>query len=101
MSKKQPEPQALETIDPAALETVGGGASSGSDPAITQALTSVLDSLSSLKNTKQGGMDPTMMMMMMMMMGGRHSGPAAAAAPAGTIGGYGGYTIDGVFYPFR
>lgn len=41
-----------------------------------------------------------MMMMMMMMMGGHHNAPAQAYAP-GTIGGYAGYTIDGVYYPDR
>ena len=100
MSKKQPEQ--LQTIDPTALSQVSGGATSSGNAEITQALTGVLDSINSLKNQSSGGMDPTMMMVMMMMMGGRHqSAPVVAAAPAGTIGGYAGYTIDGVYYPFR
>jgi hypothetical protein len=106
MSKAKPpkdEPTTeLQTIDPVALATVSGGASSGTDPAVMQALTGVLDSLKSLgQNNQQSGMDPTMMMMMMMMMGGRGSAPTVAAAPAGTIGGYAGYTVDGVYYPFK
>jgi hypothetical protein len=97
-----PEPTELQTIDPTALAVVSGGAGNGTDPAVMQALTGVLDSLKSLsQNNQQGGMDPTMMMMMMMMMGGRTSAPAAAAAPSGTFGVFAGYTVDGVFYPFK
>src|SRR5688572_603472 len=104
MSKpKAPEPTELQTIDPTALATVSGGASGGTDPAVMQALTGVLDSLQSLSqnNNQQSGFGSMEMMMMMMMMGGRNSAPAAVAQPAGTIGGYGGYTVDGVFYPFK
>src|SRR5205809_194370 len=92
------EPTELQTIDLAALATVSGGTSGSADPAVMQALTGVLDSLKSLgQNNQQSGMDPTMMMMMMMMMGGHHSAaPPVVAAPAGTIGGYAGYTVDGV-----
>jgi hypothetical protein len=101
-TSKSAEPTELQTIDPAALATVSGGAGSGTDPAVTQALTGILDSLSALaKNKQSSGMDPTMMMMMMMMMGGGGGAAPAVAAPAGTIGGYGGYTVDGVFYPFK
>jgi hypothetical protein len=99
MSKKQAPstPEELQTIDPTALSQVGGGASSE----VTTALNGVLESLNSLKSQSSGGgMDPTMMMVMMMMMGGRKQGPVVAAAPANTIGGYAGYTIDGVYYPF-
>ena len=74
MSKKPdpaPEADPFQSIDPTALGTVSGGAG--------------------------GGMDPTMMMMMMMMMGNR-SAPPVVAAPANP---YAGYTIDGVFYPFK
>jgi hypothetical protein len=74
MSKQKPPESELQTIDPTALATVSGGASFG----------------------------PTeMMMFMMMMMGGGNSAPAQVAAPPGTIGGYAGYTIDGVYYPFK
>jgi hypothetical protein len=99
MSKKQPEPSAFQSIDPTALAQVSGGASGGTDPAVMQALTGVLDSIQSLAaNKNQGGMDPMMMMMMMMMMGGNNSGPPAQVAAANP---YAGYTIDGVFYPFN
>jgi hypothetical protein len=71
MSKKQPEPQALQSIDPSQLAHVAGGAarasSSGGSSEITAALTGVMDALSSLKNQQSGGMDPMSMMMMMMM----------------------------------
>ena len=94
------EPTELQTIDPTALATVSGGASGGTDPAVMQALTGVLDSLKSLgQNQQQSGFGSMEMMMMMMMMGGRNSAPAAAA-PTG-IGGYAGYTIDGVYYPLK
>jgi len=101
MPKKPPAPapEELQSIDPAALEHVGGGAS-GSNAELTAALTSVVDSLKSLSRP-QSGIDPTTMMMMMMMMGGRSQAPAAAAYPSNTIGGYAGYTIDGVYYPFK
>jgi hypothetical protein len=67
------------------------------------ALTSVLDSLQSLGNQKQQGMDPMTMMMMMMMMGGGGGGsaPVVAQTPYSNTGGYAGYTIDGVYYPFK
>jgi hypothetical protein len=109
MSKpKRPEaqPEQFQTIDPAALANVGGGAarasSSGGNEEVMAALTSVLDSLQSLGNQKQQGMDPmTMMMMMMMMGGGGGGGPVAQASPYANTGGYAGYTVDGVFYPFK
>jgi hypothetical protein len=100
MSKK-PAPEQLESIDPTALAQVSGGASGGANSEVMTALQGVLDSVNSLKGQQSGGgMDPmTMMMMMMMMGGGRQQGPVVAA-PANTIGGYAGYTIDGVYYPF-
>src|SRR4051812_10663529 len=104
MSKKQPDP--FQSIDLADLENVAGGAaraSTGGSTEITAALTGVMDALSSLKNqSSSGGMDPMAMMMMMMMMGGGGGGaPQVVQQPAGTIGGYAGYTIDGVYYPFK
>ncbi len=106
MSKsKKPEPEQLQSIDPAQLKNVAGGAAraaaSDSSSEITTALTGVMDALNSLKGNQQsGGFGPTEMMMFMMMMGGggRQSGPVAVAPPNG---GYAGYTIDGVFYPFK
>jgi hypothetical protein len=100
MSNKKPED--LQTIDPTALGNVTGGTTSSGSSEVTAALQGVLDSLGSLKNQQSGGgMDPTMMMMMMMMMGGHNNSPTVVAAPANTIGGYAGYTIDGVYYPFK
>ncbi len=97
-------PETLQTIDPTDLSQVSGGvSSSGSNAEITQALSGVIDSLQSLQTNRQQGMDPTTMMMFMMMMGGGGGGSAPAPAPAyapNTIGGYSGYTIDGVYYPF-
>ncbi len=99
MSKKQ-APEQLESIDPTALSQVSGGAASSANSEVMTALKGVLESINSLKSQQSGGMDPTMLMMMMMMGGGgRQQGPVVAA-PANTIGGYAGYTIDGVYYPF-
>ena len=102
MSKKQ-QSEELQTIDPTSLAQVSGGAtSSNGNSEVTAALTSVMESINSLKNQSSGGMDPMTMIMMMMMMGGRkHQSAPVVAAPANTIGGYAGYTIDGVYYPFR
>lgn len=97
MSNKK-SPEALQTIDPTTLGNVTGGTTSSGSSEVTAALTGVLDSLNSLKNQNSGGMDSTTMMMMMMMMGNRNQG-ATVVAP-NTIGGYAGYTIDGVYYPF-
>ena len=108
MSKsKTPEPQELQSIDPSQLQNVGGGAArasaaSSDSSEITAALTGVMDALGSLKNNQQGsGFGPSEMMMFMMMLGGggRRQQSAPMAAPAN--GGYAGYTIDGVFYPFK
>ena len=100
MSKKPaptPEADPFQSIDPKALGAVSGGASGGNAEVMT-ALTGVLDSIKSIASEQPGsGMDPTMMMMMMMMMGNRSQAPVVAA-PANP---YSGYTIDGVFYPFK
>jgi len=102
-SPKQPEP--LQSIDPDQLKKVAGGAarasSSDANSEVMTALTSVLDSLSSLKNNQQsGGFGPSEMMMFMMMLGGGGGGQQVVQqAPAN--GGYAGYTIDGVYYPFK
>ena len=105
-SKKQPEPQALQSIDPAELKHVAGGAtrtsSSGGSSEITTALTGVMDALNSLKGQQSSGGMGGMEMMMMMMLGGRGGGgQQVVQQPAATIGGYAGYTIDGVYYPFK
>lgn len=107
MSKsKKPEPQQLQSIDPAQLRNVAGGAArtsaSGSSSDITAALTGVMDALSSLKGNQQsGGFGPNEMMMFMMMLGGGGGRGSAPVAVAPANGGYAGYTIDGVFYPFK
>jgi hypothetical protein len=102
MSKKQPPPAptGFQSIDPTALAQVSGGATvSSASSEVMQALQGVQQSIQALaSNQNQGGMDPTMMMMMMMMMGGRHSAPPAQVVSSNP---YAGYTIDGVFYPFR
>ena len=107
MSKKskQQEPAQLESIDPAQLKNVAGGAarvsSSDASSEVMTALTGVLDSLDALKNNQQSsGFGPNEMMMFMMMLGGRQSAPVVQQAPD-PYGGYAGYTIDGVFYPFK
>jgi len=104
---KRAEPPALQSIDPAQLQQVSGGAARASgagaaDSEVMTALTGVLDSLSALKNQQQsGGFGPTEMMMFMMLMGGRQQAPVVQASAPGTVGGYAGYTIDGVYYPFK
>ena len=106
MSKKskQQEPAQLESIDPAQLKNVAGGAarvsSSDASSEVMTALTGVLDSLDALKNNQQSSFGPNEMMMFMMMLGGRQSAPVVQQAPD-PYGGYAGYTIDGVFYPFK
>jgi hypothetical protein len=102
---KQPPQEALPTIDPAALSNVSGGAARGSssggdsDAAVMQALTGIMDSLQSIASSNQGGFGPTEMMMFMMMMGGGGGpSPAQVVAPANP---YAGYTVDGVYYPFK
>ena len=92
-----PEADPFQSIDPEALGAVSGGAGSGNAEVMT-ALTGILDSIKSIAGSQQSsGMDPTTMMMMMMMMGNRSQAPVVAA-PANP---YAGYTIDGVFYPFK
>jgi hypothetical protein len=109
MPSRRPEPQVapLQSIDPTALATVSGGAarasSGGDNSEVMTALTGVLESLNSLAGQqKQSGFGPNEMMMFMMMLGGGGGGaPVVQQAQPGTIGGYGGYTIDGVYYPFK
>lgn len=101
-----PATQALETLDPAALAQVSGGAAAGGgDAAVVTALTGILESLQSLAGSRQrSGFDPAQFMMMMMVMNGRPSGGVVqAAAPAtpiiqqvpwcGTPNGSGGYSF--------
>jgi hypothetical protein len=91
MSKSRssrPSLDPFQSIDPAALEKVGGGASrvtarsSGSDDQLTAMMTQITQSIQAMsQNNSQG--DPMQMMMMMMMMGGMGGGGGgAAAAPA-------------------
>jgi hypothetical protein len=89
MSKPKPNPQQLQTIDPAALAQVSGGATATTtpttDPVLT-ALTGILDSIQSLQQqqTGGGGMNQQEMLMMMIMMQQRNAQQAAAAAAAST-----------------
>lgn len=85
MSKKTE----LQTIDPAALDTVSGGASRASsggedNSAVTAALTGILDSLSSLKNNQQSGFGMNEMMLFMMMMNRGSQQQVVAAQPQPT-----------------
>ena len=105
MSKSKKQPEAFQSIDPAALQNVSGGAaraaaSSDADAGVTDALNGILDSIKSLSQNRNQGMDPTMFMMMAMMMGHRQQ-PQVVVAPSNTVGGYAGYTIDGQFDPFK
>lgn len=76
----------LQTIDPAALAQVSGGAatttSTGSDQVLT-ALTGILDSIHSLANqNNRGGFNQQEMLMLMMIMQQRNQQRAAVAAPS-------------------
>jgi hypothetical protein len=76
----------LQTIDPAMLSRVSGGASSNDQ--ITAALSQITSSLSALSQNKSQS-DPTMMMMMMMMMmggGGGGGGVVSAGVPGAAAG---------------
>lgn len=81
----------LETIDPAQLAQVAGGASSNDQ--ITAVLTQITSSIKDLASSRSSGSDPMQMMMMMMMMGGMGGGggggavaaPPAQAAPQAPI----------------
>ncbi len=89
MSKSRlPQRDPFQSIDPAALAKVGGGASrvtarsSGNDQ-LTAMMTQITQSIQAMsQNNSQS--DPMSMMMMMMMMGGGMGGggSAAQAAPA-------------------
>ena len=83
MSKQDAQ---LQAIDPTALHTVTGGtvsSSGSSSDALTQALSSIVQSLSQLQNNRsQGGFTPETMMMFMMLMQQRNQGTAVAAAPS-------------------
>lgn len=81
-----PNREELQTIDPAALAQVSGGATgtsttSTSDPVLT-ALTGILDSLKSLtKQNTGGGFNEQEMLLLMMMMQQRNQQQAAAPWP--------------------
>ena len=101
---KQPQqPEQLQTIDPAALNQVAGGAArsstSGDDNgAVLDALNGILDALGDVSRNRNQGFGPTEMMMFAMLMSGRNQGPTVVAAPANPYGA--GYYVDGVFKPF-
>jgi hypothetical protein len=75
----------LQTIDPAALTQVSGGAATttSSNDQVLTALTGILDSLQSLasqKTNNSGGFNQQEMLMLMMMMQQRNQQQAAVAA---------------------
>jgi len=77
----------LQAIDPTALNAVTGGtvtSGSSSSDALTQALSTIVQSLQSLQsNQSQGGFgNPETMMMFMMLMQQRNQPAAVAATPA-------------------
>jgi len=71
-----PTDDTMETIDPAQLALVAGGASR-SDDQVAQLLTQITSSLKDLAGNRNQS-DPTQMMMLMMMMGGFGGGGGAA-----------------------
>ncbi len=88
MSKSRaPHHDPFQSIDPAALAKVGGGASrvtarsSGNDQ-LTAMMTQITQSIQSLSQNNSSGGDMSSMMMMMMMMGGMGGGGSAGAAQA-------------------
>lgn len=77
MSKPKDE---LPSIDPTALATVSGGASS-TNPLITQ-LNGILDSVKEIKNVgNANGINPTEMMLFMMLMQRQNQQTVTIAAP--------------------
>jgi len=75
----------FESIDPAQLATVAGGASrvsarSGGNDQLTAMLTQITSSIKDLAGSQSSGMDPMMMMVMMMMGGGAAAGGYAGGA---------------------
>ena len=92
------EPNELETIDPAAMQTVQGGVTqtaSDSTAQMEMMMQQLLSSIQDLAKSQQsgGGGGMEQMMMMMMMMGGMGGG-SAPAAPAPSVP-VGGVTPDG------
>jgi len=85
MSNPKSNKDQLQTIDPAALAQVSGGAtttpSTGNDQVLT-ALTGILNSLQSLagQQSNSSGFNPQEMMMLMMVMEQRNQQQAAVAA---------------------
>ena len=81
------KPSELQAIDPTALNAVTGGAvtsGSGSSDALTQALSTIVQSLQQLQSnqSKSGFGNPETMMLFMMLMQQRNQPTAVAAAPA-------------------
>lgn len=74
----------FETIDPTALQNVGGGAATTGtgDDALMTALSGILDSVQQLGQNNQNQMSTPQMMMMMMMMNNNRESQAAAAGPS-------------------
>jgi hypothetical protein len=82
------KPQELQTIDPAALAQVSGGAAqtptTDANDSLITALNGILDSLNALNQHNQGsGINQQEMLMFMILMQQRNQQQAAAAAAAG------------------
>lgn len=80
--------QDLETIDPAALARVSGGATAtattSTDDQLLTALGGILDSIKSIATqNNNGGINPQEMLLFMMMLQQRNQQDAAAAAALG------------------
>jgi hypothetical protein len=83
-----PKREELQTIDPAALAQVSGGATSApsttsaSSEQLMTALTGILDSLQTLATPRNNGFNQQEMILLMMVMQQRQQQQAAAAAAA-------------------
>jgi hypothetical protein len=87
MSKPTP-PDALPTLDAAALAQVTGGTSSAStdSSAVMSALTGILDSIKSLSSHQSQGFNPQEMMMFMMMLQQRNQTQVVQQPAAPCVG---------------
>jgi hypothetical protein len=74
----------FDAIDPAALETVAGGAARGSskggDAELTALLTNITSSIKDLASSNKNQTDPMQLMLMMLVMGGFGGGGGGAIA---------------------
>jgi hypothetical protein len=80
-----PKREELQTIDPAALAQVSGGAApaptaNATNEQLVTALTGILDSIQSLSGNRSSGFNQQEMLLFMMVMQQRNQQAAAAAA---------------------